>query len=70
MMYVWKKYKLLVPGVKYQAAQTFRRDTCATLEAKEHTHKVSAPKPYVFNNRDVGLGVLEIRGSAGHFAKF
>ena len=47
-----------------EAAKSFRCDTCAVLHPKPQTHKISAPKPYVFN-RDVGIDVFEVLDTEG-----
>eukprot|EP00974_Lingulodinium_polyedra_P122325 11182381-Lingulodinium_polyedra.AAC.1 len=45
-------------------ARSFRCAACETTKRKPSTPKVSPPKPYEFN-REVGVGVFEIKDAIG-----
>ena len=55
-----------VPKEFIEAAKAHRCDVCEQTKPPRPTHKVSKPKPYVFNH-EVGVDVLEIKDAAGTF---
>ena len=48
------------------AAKAFRCGSCAQLKTPPQTHKVSPPKPYVFNF-EIGIDVFEIVDAVGTY---
>ena len=52
------------PKDHIDAARHFRCDHCVTNSTKPQTQKVTAPKPYVFNEQ-VGIDVLYVKDATG-----
>ena len=52
------------PKEYIEAAKSHRCATCEQTKPKPQTHKVSEPKPYIFNH-EVGIDVIEVKDAAG-----